>query len=437
MSSLSFLPSGSPNCGGIALVDTSKASGSKQKRDFQDAGSPNHPTTAHTAKPISPCIVIRLSKTYSLGRPTKPQRGRKKTIKTNGFACLNPHCDFFGIKDDDIHALVSNGKRGNDRDIQYFKCQACKKAFTCRKDTPMYYLKNKIQQVETVLWFLAEGVDLSVLVRYTGKTDATLTRWLNRAGQHSASLHDTFFHDLNFALIQMDELYAKVRNHDKARWLWLAIDPVTKALPALHLGGRKADDAYALAHDLKLRLTPDCVPAVTTDGLRAYFYAITAHYGNWHRPPRAQKDHWKVSDDLHYGQLIKRKEKRKLKLTMTRMLWGSRRGLNAILEAYDFLKNIQTAYIERVNLTIRQGISLLTRRTWSLAISERHLELHVQWWRAYYHFARSHESLRQPVVGFRRKYRVRSPAMALGLTDQLWSVADILAYPLVPSELAA
>lgn len=52
----------------------------------------------------------------------------------------------------------------------------------------------------------------------------------------------------------------------------------------MHIGDRTKDDASALVHDLKLRLTADCVPAVTTDGLRSYFYAFTALFGTWFRP---------------------------------------------------------------------------------------------------------------------------------------------------------
>ena len=70
------------------------------------------------------------------------------------------------------------------------------------------------------LWFLVEGIDVSVTVHYIGHGDATL-----------------------------------------AHWLWLAIDPVSKALPSLHLGGRTSADAYAVVHDVKERLdpSPTCV----------------------------------------------------------------------------------------------------------------------------------------------------------------------------------
>ena len=351
----------------------------------------------------------------------KSSRGRRKSVASQGFACLNPDCDYYGIIDEQIHALVSHGKRGQQHDIQYFKCQACGKAFSSRKGTPLYYLKTSTDTVIMVLWLLAEGVDRSVLIRYTGHPDSTIARWMTRMGQHSQGLHNHYFRGLTLALIQMDELYAKVRNKAKASWLWLAIDPVSKALPALHVGSRKASSAYALVHDLKLRLANGCVPAFTTDGLRTYFYAITAHFGEWYRPQRARTDHWRPDDKLLHGQLIKRKRNRKLTYTQTRMTIGKRSKLFEILQANGFNSTIQTAFIERVNLTIRQGVSLLTRRTWSTARNEDYLLLHVEWWRVYYHFARPHESLQG-----------QTPAMKLGLTDHVWSVDQLLRTPLVP-----
>ena len=367
----------------------------------------------------------------------KGKGGAKKQFDTGGFACLNPVCLYFGITDPLIHALVKNTNRGKDKDIPQLKCQCCKKRFSSRKGTPLYHLKKKSQDVEMVLWFMAEGVDISVMVRYTGFADSTIARWLTRAGEHSTRLHDILFRGLVIPLVQIDELHARVRHSARRRWLWIAIDPISKALPTIHLGGRKAEDSYATLHDFTQRLAPGCIPAFTTDGLRAYFSAITAHMGEWVEKQRARKLHWKPHDQLLYGQLVKRREKRKITYTLTRMRWGKRSDLYTILENHGFSKNIHTAFIERVNLTIRQGISLLTRKTWSLPQSDQQLLLHVQWWRAYYHFIRAHESLREPIPGFKRKYNPRTPAMALGLTDQVWSVADFLTKPLPLLEAAA
>jgi transposase-like protein len=360
----------------------------------------------------------------------KSTRGRKKETSTAGFACLNPLCDFFGITDDQVHALVGNGKRGIKGDIQHFRCQWCRTDFSSRRNTPLYYLKTAPDRIEMVLWLMAEGVDISVMVRYTGHAESTISRWLQRMGAHSTLLHNRYFQGLVLNFVQLDELYAKVRTG--IQWLWLAIDPVTKIIPSLHLGGRKQEDAYALLHDLHLRLHDDCVPAFTSDGLRSYFYAITAHFGYWFRPERARTDHWHVTDDLLYGQLIKRKQSYRLTFTITRMLWGSRKAFYQLLTAQGFHTTIQTAFIERVNLTIRRGVAPLMRKTWSLAQSPQHLLLHTQWWRTYYHFVRPHDSLQLPVPGLPRARFLRTPAMAAGVTEHLWSVGTILKKPLYP-----
>jgi len=105
--------------------------------------------------------------------------------------------------------------------------------------------------------------------------------------------------------------------------------------------------------------------------------------------------------------------------------------LNYLLQQQGFAPLIQTAFIERVNLTIRRGVAPLMRKTWSLAQNPEHLLLHVEWWRTYYHFIRPHESLSLPVPGL-RKYRQRSPAQAAHLASRLWSVEDVLKLPLIP-----
>ena len=103
-----------------------------------------------------------------------------------------------------------------------------------------------------------------------------------------------------------------------------------------------------------------------------------------------------------------------------------------MLTANGFRRVIQTAFIERVNLTFRQGIAGLARDTWSL-MSEQRLLLHAEWFRLYYHLARPHESLREPLPGFNWKYRPRTPAIALGVTDRGLTVGDILRTPLIPA----
>src|SRR6185295_5786856 len=93
-----------------------------------------------------------------------------------------------------------------------------------------------------------------------------------------------------------------------------------------------------------------------------------------------------------------------------------------------------TAFVERLNLTVRQSVAALVRRTWSTAQQAPHLLLHLEWWRAYYHFVRPHKSLRielrQPLERggkcLPQRYRQRTPAMAAGLTRRRWTAQDLL-----------
>jgi hypothetical protein len=153
---------------------------------------------------------------------------------------------------------------------------------------------------------LANGCDLSVLVRCTPHAEATVTRWLERMGAHSQRLRVRFFQQVVFRVLQLDELHARVRR-EGVQWLWGARDPVTKVIPTLHLEPRTTEAAMHFMHLLVQVLAPGCVPAFTTDGLQAYFYALTAHFGQWGREPGQRKAHWQVADELLHGQLVKRK----------------------------------------------------------------------------------------------------------------------------------
>ena len=85
-----------------------------------------------------------------------------------------------------------------------------------------------------------------------------------------------------------------------------------------------------------------------------------------------------------------------------------------------------------MNLTFRQCLAGLARQTWSL-MSAQQLLHHAEWFRLYYHLARPHESLREPVPGLKGKYRARTPAMAAGLTDRVLTVRDVLHTPVIPA----
>jgi hypothetical protein len=196
-------------------------------------------------------------------------------------------------------------------------------------------------------------------------------------------------------------------------------------------------------HDLHQRLARGCIPVFTSDGLNHYFYALTAHFGQWVAGVRGRAHHWQVAAGLLYGQIKKHYRRRKLVRVTHLMRCGTRTALRDALTRIGLSGTLNTAFVERLNLTVRQSVAALVRRTWSTMHEAPHLLLHREWWRAYYHFARPHESLRlklgQPLArGGKRqpqRYRQRTPAMAAGLTRRRWSVREVLLFPLVPQTI--
>ncbi len=219
-----------------------------------------------------------------------------------------------------------------------------------------------------------------------------------------------------------------------------AIDPCTKILPVLHLGPRTQNAAHSVIHSLRRILAPGCLPLFTSDGLNVYFYALTAHFGHWLQVGRRGRKvlRWQVAAELIYGQVKKSYRRHKLVRVTPVMRLGTSAALTAALNGLGHSGRLNTAFIERVNLTMRHGVAALARRTWATSQQASLLLAHLEWWRAYYHFVRPHQSLRVTLVQPRerggkrlaQRYRQRTPAMAAGRTTRRWTAREVLSRPL-------
>jgi IS1 family transposase/transposase-like protein len=367
----------------------------------------------------------------------KGKGGPKKKIATQGYFCTNESCEYYGNSDEQTHALVGYGLHGVREAIRDFKCQACGKKFTAQRNTVLYRLKSHSRLVEKILWLLVLGVDASALEEVFGVREVAIRTWLCRSGMQGKKLHERFLAELELIHVQLDELWANVKNGSQDMWLWVAHDASTKLIPVLQVGERNQEMAFSVVRELKRRMAASCVPVFSTDGLKHYFYALTAHFGWWEQST-GKKPTWVLLADFLYGQVIKRQRRRKTVEVERRLLWGEEKHYRERLRGAGLSGRINTAFVERLNLTIRQCVSKLTRRTWGSARYTPELMEHLEWWRCYYHFVRPHESLAvelfKPVTRkgrqLPRKYRRRTPAMAAGLTDRRWTVRELISYPL-------
>jgi IS1 family transposase len=169
---------------------------------------------------------------------------------------------------------------------------------------------------------------------------------------------------------------------------------------------------------------------------------LAAHFGQWLEVGRRGRKalRWRVAAGLIYGQVKKRYRRRKLVKVSQVMRLGTQTDLTVALQGMGLSGRLNTAFIERVNVTVRHAVAALARRTWATAQQSLHLLAHLEWWRAYSHFVRRHASLRVTLVQPRerggklvaQRYRQCTPAMAAGRTNRRWTAREVLCHPLPP-----
>lgn len=353
----------------------------------------------------------------------KSKRGRPKEYDSSGYACVESTCIYYQITDPSIHALRRDGTRNQCEDTPQWECGFCGSKRTAWFGTPQYGLKTHSSKVSLVLHLHMKGLAIADISEILEIPKSSIQRWLDQAGKHSERLHESLFKQLIARHIQLDELVTKVRNRTKRVWVWTGMDVQSRLLLAWGVDRRSQKAANRLLHLIYRRIKDDMIPAFTSDGLNMYYYAITPHWGSWQVVDGKRKPVWVVAPELLYGQFRKIRVGYKIKDFYTKMICGTRAKFQQVLQSIDLTGKIQTAYVERLNLTLRHIIPALHRRTWAIAYSIHSLRLRVALGAAYYNFCRPHQAL--PGVG----KRYRTPAMAAGITDHRWKVREFVLHP--------
>ena len=303
-----------------ALESIQKSGQSKQKRG---RGGPQPRTPADCPH----CCAEAETNGYPEGAQCvvpysqlKSKRGRPKKSLTEGYACHDPECPYRYITSSQIHALVEDGDKPTQQGlVKQLKCQWCKSKFLVTRDTAMRYSKLSVERVGEINRGLAEGLSISACARVFGHSRSTIHRIVRVSGEHFASLHELLFKGIEAIHVQMDELRTKLKGKAEAAWVWTSMEVTTKLLLAIHVGRRTQEGAHTLVHQTVKTLAKGCVPVFATDGLKLYFYALTAHFGTWLDPARLlpqagetgqehrskkRKAIWQVDPNLLYGQSL-------------------------------------------------------------------------------------------------------------------------------------
>jgi len=385
-----------------------------------------------------------------------PTNRRPRTVDTSRHFCPHTACDYRGWLG--LGNLRANGHpRGGP--WRQFHCTACKGYFPEHHGTLFHGKQVAVELIVRVLACLAEGLGIRATARVCEVDPNTVLHWLVEAVAQLRAFAQYFLCEVHVRQVQLDELYAVLRavkdgNLSEAEalerlerspyWVWTAMDPDSKLLLVIEVGPRTLAMAQRVVHQLVQRLAPNCVPLFVTDGFKDYATALLTHFGSWMQPQRRQdkgpmpKPRWIPLPELLYAQVVKSYRRRRLVDVTHRVVFGTMDAVKQVLAAGGW--KINTAFVERLNLDIRQRVAAVGRRVNTLCKGEDSLRQQLVVFQVYHNFVLPHASLRQPLpqpmptngTGSAKQWRPWTPAMAAGLTDHVWSLKEVLLYRVPP-----
>jgi transposase-like protein/IS1 family transposase len=273
-----------------------------------------------------------------------------------------------------------------------YLCRVCGKTFCLTTSTPYHRLQHRRATFDEVASLSVEGLNKSAIARVKGIAWNTAHRWLERAAVWCRRFNNRKIKNLSGAELQADEIRTMVGNKRQSIWVFAVIDVWSRLWPSTMVGKRSHQNTLALFRDLSRRMSLETISLITTDGFGFYEKVVGRVFG----------------PGCVYGQVIKTRRNDRVVRVERRVVIGAGRLEQALRNSEDSAK-LNTSFVERLNLTIRQGLAYLGRRTICQARWKQRLEDHIELLRCYYNFIRPHRALKFGP-------ELRTPAMQAGLT---------------------
>ena len=315
--------------------------------------------------------------------------------------CLNPTCSWHGhvestgIIRSGFHRTTA-GKR------RRYRCIGCGQTFSTTNGTPSDRLQHRRATFDSVVTLRVEGVSLSAIARIERLAGNTVARWLERAAavcRHCRHGRTTGFVATE---LQADEIRSFTGGKTRPAWVFAASEVWSRLWTSTVVGRRSSRNTLALVRDVATRMKFAAGPLTVTDGFEFYGTVIRRVFG-----PAAL-----------YAQVIKTRRHDRVVRVERRAGIGAAWRLDQALTHSEDSSTVNTSFIERLNLTIRQRSASLSRRTLSHARSTDTLEAHLELLRCDYNVVRPHGALK-----FGRE--TRTPAMQAGLATRRLTLRDI------------
>jgi transposase-like protein/IS1 family transposase len=317
-------------------------------------------------------------------------------------ACANPECDNFDKCGQNIggHGWFAT-KTGRKR---RYRCKICGTTASTNTGTPYAGLRCTRTEFDQVARMTVEGVGISTTARIAGRSRSTIVRWRERAAKSAKNFNDKTLRKFEITELQADELCTFVGGKENAVWIFALIVVGTRLWPSCVIGRRSYRNAQALFNEAVWRGVLVGTILATTDGFDHYERVV-----------------WQILGvACVYGQVIKKRRNNRVIQVVRRLKIGTESHLAEALVESEDSEQLNTSFVERLNLTIRQASAYLRRRSPCHARREDLLEQQVALVQCHYNFCRPHLALKFGRV-------CRTPAMQAGLTHRRLSFRDIFA----------
>lgn len=305
-----------------------------------------------------------------------------------------------------------------------YRCSVCGKTFSQRAGTIFFRRRTDEETITCVVTLVGHGCPVPAIEAAFGFQAQTVREWVDAGGSHAEAVHQAeVVQERELMHVQADEIHVKTQ----AGVLWMAMAMMVST--RLWLGGAVSAHRDRDLIGRLVSLVAGCASFApllfVTDGLTTYIEAVrkafrTRQTGTGGRPRLVS---W---PELALAQVVKQYRGRAVIGTLHRLVQGSVQVFLTLLWSTPGCQVLNTAFIERLNGTFRSRLAVLGRRTRCAARRAATVERGMYLVGTLYNFCSVHSSLKTEAG------RGQTPAMAAGITDHVWSVAELLHYRVPP-----
>lgn len=347
---------------------------------------------------------------------------------------LTPETTFCPNFDCPARGQIGEGNIGvhSQKDRRYI-CHECGRTFSATTGTAFYRLRKNTELLTLVVKLLSRGCPVQAIVFAFALDERTVKHWFEQSGQQAQQVHEHLVEQPRpLGQVQADELRIKLQG--AVVWMAMALRVSTR----LWLGGVVSTSRDCELIEQLISRIKRCASALggpllfCVDGLVSYPKAILKVLRE--KAPRQETGRCRLVEwpNILIAQVIKQKEQHRIVGVTRHIYQGTKEAVAAVIKQTQGQGDINTAFIERINGTLRGCLNSLARRTRSLARQSETLQAGMYLVGGVYNFCTEHESLRLPGLIGGHQWLEQTPAMASGITDHCWTVQELLSFRVPP-----